>query len=288
MTFKHKLSCRLALMKDALPLLALVALGHGSSSASDTTTITVVPAAVASVKVTPAVVSLLVGAAVQLTATTTDSAGNLLSGRSISWSSSVAAVAGVNGSGLVTSVAQGAATITATSEGHSAAASVTVTSVPVASIQVSPASANVFVGQTLPLTATTKDSAGATLTGRPVTWATSNPSIATVSSSGQVAGVTQGSTTITATSESKTATATINVAIVPVASVRVSPATARLTPGQTAQLTATPKDSAGSALTGRAVTWTSSVLTVASVSASGLVIGGAAGAATSTAICHGR
>ena len=27
MTFKHKLSCRLALLKDALPLLALVALG---------------------------------------------------------------------------------------------------------------------------------------------------------------------------------------------------------------------------------------------------------------------
>src|SRR2546423_5932983 len=168
----------------------VVAHGHGSSSASDTTTVTVVPAAVASVKVTPAVVSLLVGAAVQLTANTTDSAGNLLSGRSISWSSSVAAVASVNGSGLVTSVAQGSATITATSEGQSAAASVTVTSMPVASIQVSPASANVFVGQTLPLTATTKDSAGTTLTGRPVTWASGNPSVATVSSSGQVAGVT--------------------------------------------------------------------------------------------------
>src|SRR5256886_5881975 len=89
----------------------VVAHGHGSSSASDTTTVTVVPAAVASVKVTPAVVSLLVGAAVQLSANTTDSAGNLLSGRSVSWSSSVAAVASVNGRGLVTSVGQGSATI---------------------------------------------------------------------------------------------------------------------------------------------------------------------------------
>ena len=178
--------------------------------------LTVVPAAVASVKVTPAVVSLLVGAAVQLTATTADSAGNLLSGRSISWSGSDATVASVSSSGLVTSVAQGSASITATSEGQSTAVPVTVTTVPVASVQVSPTSANMFVGQTLSLTATPKDAAGNTLTGRPVTWASSSPSVATVSNTGQVAGVTQGSATITATSESKSATAAINVAIVPV------------------------------------------------------------------------
>ena len=267
----------------------VVAHGHGNSATgSDTATITVVPAAVASVKVTPAVVSLLVGAAVQLTATTADSAGNLLSGRSISWSGSDATVASVSSSGLVTSVAQGSASITATSEGQSTAVPVTVTTVPVASLQVSPASANMFVGQTLSLTATPKDAAGNTLTGRPVTWASSSPSVATVSNTGQVAGVTQGSATITATSESKTATATINVAIVPVASVQVAPASASIGVGQTVQLAATPKDSAGSALTGRAVTWTSSAPTVASVSASGLVTGGAVGTATITAMSEGR
>src|SRR5437016_2111344 len=266
----------------------IVAHGHGNSSPSDTATVTVVPAAVASVTVTLAVVSLLVGAAVQLTATTADSAGNVLSGRSISWSTSNATVASVSSSGLVTSVAQGSASITATSEGKSTAVPVTVTTVPVASLQVSPASANMFVGQTLSLTATPKDAAGNTLTGRPVTWASSSPSVATVSNTGQVAGVTQGSATITATSESKTATATINVAIVPVASVQVAPASASIGVGQTVQLAATPKDSAGSALTGRAVTWTSSAPTVASVSASGLVTGGAVGTATITAMSEGR
>src|SRR6266567_9242149 len=61
----------------------VVAHGNGNGgTASDTATVTVVPAGVASVNVTPAVVSLLLGATVQLTATTTDSAGNLLSGRS--------------------------------------------------------------------------------------------------------------------------------------------------------------------------------------------------------------
>jgi uncharacterized protein YjdB len=197
-------------------------------------------------------------------------------------------VASVNGTGLATSVGQGSATITATSEGQSAAVPVTVTSVPVASIQVSPASASVFVGQTLSLTATTKDSAGGALSGRPVTWATSNSSVATVSSGGLVTGVTQGSATITATSEGKNATAAIAVTIAPVASVTVTPATATLALGQTVQLAATPKDSAGTALTGRAVTWTSGNPSVATVNSNGLVTGAAAGSATITAMSEGR
>ncbi len=267
----------------------VVAHGHGSSgSGSDTATITVVPAAVASVKVIPAVVSLLVGASVQLTATTADSAGNVLSGRSISWSSSNASVASVNSNGLVASVAPGSATITATSEGQSAAVPVTVTNVPVASLQVSPASANLLVGQALSLTATTRDSAGNPLIGRPVSWTSSNPSVATVSSSGQVTGVTQGSATITATSESKSNTAALTVTSVPVAAVAVAPATANLTVGQTVQLTATPKDSAGSALTGRTVTWASSNTAVATVGPSGLVTSKAAGSATITATSEGK
>jgi uncharacterized protein YjdB len=259
-----------------------------TASSSDTATVTVIRTRVASVKVTPAVVSLLIGTAVQLTATTTDSAANVLSGRTISWSSSAPAVASVNGAGLATSVGQGSATITATSEGQSAAVPVTVTSVPVASIQVSPASASVFVGQTLSLTATTKDSAGGALSGRPVTWATNNSSVATVSSGGLVTGVTQGSATMTATSEGKSAAATITVSIVPVASVRVSPTSANVQVRQTLQLTATPQDSAGGPMTGRPVTWASSNTSIATVSNTGLVTGVVAGTATITATSEGK
>src|SRR5207248_1470174 len=200
-----------------------------------------------------------------------DSAGNVLSGRSSSWSSSNASVARVNSNGLVASVAPGSATITATSEGQSAAVPVTVTNVPVASLQVSPASANLLVGQALSLTATTRDSAGNPLIGRPVSWTSSNPSVATVSSSGQVTSVTQGSATITATSESKSNTAAITVTSVPVAAVAVTPATATIPSQGTLQLTATPKDANGNTLTGRSVTWTSSAPTQMSVSPSGLV-----------------
>src|SRR5205823_9472738 len=89
-----------------------------------------------------------------------------------------------------------------------------------------------------------KDSAGGTLTGRMVTWTSSNTSVATISGSGLVAGVTAGSATITATSEGKSSTAALTVTTVPVASLAISPATATLRAGQTLQLTATPKDSA--------------------------------------------
>ena len=61
------------------------------------------------------------------------------------------------------------------------------------------------------LTATLKDASGNTLSGRTVTWSSSNTSVATVSSSGLVSAVTPGSATVTAASEGKTGTASITV-----------------------------------------------------------------------------
>ncbi len=115
------------------------------------------------------------------------------------------------------------------------------TTVPVASVAVSPATASVAVGQTVQLAATPKDSAGAALTGRTVMWASSNTSVATVSGSGLVTASVAGTATITATSEGKSSTAAITVTSIPVASVAISPAAASIQVGQTVQLTATPK-----------------------------------------------
>src|SRR2546426_6689813 len=78
----------------------------------------------------PASASVPVGQAVQLSAVTKDSAGTVLTGRTVTWASSNGAIASVNGSGLVTGVAVGAATITATSEGKSGAGAITVTPPP--------------------------------------------------------------------------------------------------------------------------------------------------------------
>ena len=263
----------------------ITATSEGKSGTS-VITVTIVP--VASVTVSPASASLFVGGTRQLSAVTKDAAGNTLTGRVVTWASSNTAVATVNSSGLVTAAGAGSATITATSEGKSGTAAITVTVVPVAAVTVSPASATIAVGGTRQLSAVTKDSAGGTLTGRVVTWSSSNTAVATVNSSGLVTGVAAGSATITATSEGKSGTAAITVIVVPVASVTVSPAAATIVVGGTQQLSAVTKDSAGNTLNGRVVTWSSSNPAVATVSASGLVSGVAAGSASITATSEGK
>ena len=257
--------------------------GQGSPVAI---TVTVVP--VASVSVSPATATLTVGQTAQLTATPKDANGNPLTGRTVTWSTSNAAVAAVSGNGLVTGGAAGTATITASSEGQNGTAAMTVSVVPVASVSVSPASATVLVGQTVQLTATAKDANGSPLPGRAVTWASSAPGVASVSASGLVMGVAAGTATLTATSEGKSGTATVTVPVVPVASVSVGPAAPSVQVGQTVQLTATPRDASGNALSGRVVTWASSAPAVATVNGSGLVTGVAAGTASITATSEGQ
>jgi hypothetical protein len=112
---------------------------------------------VASVEVSPATANVSVGSTAQLTATLMDAAGEPLNGRTITWSSDAPQFATVSSTGLVTGVAIGAATITATSEGISGSASVTVTSTRCGGVgQVTPASSVSHWG-TVQLIATAKD-----------------------------------------------------------------------------------------------------------------------------------
>src|SRR6266542_3462680 len=259
-----------------------VAATSNPGGSSDTASVTVT--CVASVTVTPPSAAIPQGQTLQLTATPIDTSGTPMTGQAVAWASSNGAVATVTGSGLVSAVGPGLATITATSGGKSGTAAITVTSVPVAAVDVAPAVATIPQGQTTQLTATPKDAAGNPLAGRAVTWASSNGAVATVNNSGLVSALAAGSATITATSEGQSGSAGVTVTPVPVASVAVSPPTASILVGQTAQLTATPKDASGNALSGRVVNWTSSNNSVATVSSSGgLVTGKAAGAATITA-----
>ncbi len=84
---------------------------------------------VAHVSVTLATASLTAGSTTLATAVTTDTLGAALTSRTVTWSSSATTVATVSDSGLVTAVAPGTASITATSEGKSGFATVTVTTV---------------------------------------------------------------------------------------------------------------------------------------------------------------
>jgi surface protein len=87
---------------------------------------TAVEKPVAEVAVSPPSVTLAVGQTQQLTATTRDGDGNVLTGRPVTWSATNTSVATVSEGGLVTGVGSGTATVTASSEGRSGSASVTV------------------------------------------------------------------------------------------------------------------------------------------------------------------
>jgi hypothetical protein len=83
----------------------------------------------------------------------------------------------------------------------------------VASISVTPTSADLAAGQMQQFFASVRDAQGQELSGRVVTWTSSNPSVAGVGGfTGLVTALAGGSTTITATSESRSASAAITVA----------------------------------------------------------------------------
>ena len=171
------------------------------------------PAPVATVSVAPSTLGLLVSQMRALSATPRDAAGNPLTDRDVTWASDDESVATVSDAGLVTAVSAGIATVTAMSEGQQGSATVTVTLVPVASVSVGPTSLNLVQGDTGRLTATPRDTAGNPLTGRTVTWASTNEAVATVSPTGLVRAVGPGTATVTATSEGQNGAAAVTTQI---------------------------------------------------------------------------
>jgi alpha-tubulin suppressor-like RCC1 family protein len=105
----------------AAPTAALFLLmGCGSSGGESS------PTDVATVSVSLTSVTLVLGQATQAAAAPRDAHGNVLVGRTVTWTSSATSVATVENSGLVTAVDVGSATITGTIEGKSGTASLTV------------------------------------------------------------------------------------------------------------------------------------------------------------------
>ncbi len=193
-----------------------------SAAARISTPVWTVPA-VSSVSLSPAdALTLPFGGRRSIGLTARASDGLELSGCvAESWSSSDTTVVSVSATGLLVAKASGAATITGRSGTPSATLAVSVQAPPAASVTVTPASPTVAAGGTQALTATVRDSAGTALSGRVVTWASSDTTKAVVSPTGIVTGRAGGSAIITATSEGRSGTAT--VAISSVASITVRP-----------------------------------------------------------------
>jgi hypothetical protein len=169
---------------------------------------------VASIDVTPQVSTVEVSRTVQLTATPRDIAGNAIAGQTVQWNSSNAAVATVDNAGMVTGVAvsTGSVTILASVGARTGQALINVTAATTASIEISPATLPRMVAQdTVNFTAVTKDAKGTPI-ARPLSWASSNASVATISATtGRLIAISVGTTTVTATADAVSKTYTVEI-----------------------------------------------------------------------------
>jgi len=252
-----------------------------SEGKSTSVSVIVAMAPVQAVVVNLASTSILPGQTTQATATLTDALGNVLTGRTVTWSSLDPSIATVSAVGVVTGVTSGAVIIRATSEGQAGDGTETVGVAPVATVSVNLGSSALSAGQTTQASAVARDAYGNVLTGRSVAWSSLNTSVATVSITGVVTAVAAGSATIRATVETKIGDASMTVGTpVPVATVSASLNATSLSPGQTTQAVALARDASGNLLTGRSVAWSSLNPGVATVSSGGVVTAVAAGSAT--------
>ena len=143
--------------------------------------------------------------------------------------------------GQVFGVSAGTTRIVATSGGKADTTVVVVAPIPVASIVISPDTLALLLGQMTRFSAVPRDAQGNALSGRTISWTSSDALVASVATDGSVNGVGIGVATITATSEGVSASATVRVeqAAASIARTVISPPTVQLSAlGQAMQLTA--------------------------------------------------
>ena len=169
------------------------------------------------VSVTPAEVGLMAGDSVQLAAEVRDQNGAVMTGATVAWSSSDAAVATVTSGGLVRGSSAGSATITATAGQASGTAAVTVSPPPPepTTVSVTPAEVGLAAGDSVQLAAEVRDQNEEVMTDATVAWSSSDTAVATVTSGGLVRGSSAGSATITATAGQASGTAAVTVSAAP-------------------------------------------------------------------------
>jgi uncharacterized protein YjdB len=157
---------------------------------------------------------MVVGQTNQLSAALADADGNPLTGRSVTWVSSVPSVAEVSGTGLITANSVGSTTISASAGGQVDHAPVTVSpasSAPVATVEISAPQTTFSVGQSAAYSAVAKDAQGNPLAGRSIAWSVNPAGVASVTNNGLVNALAVGAATVTAISEGVTGNQSINV-----------------------------------------------------------------------------
>lgn len=264
---------------------ALITASFGGLAGS--TSVTVTPATLESVRLEPLDAELPVGAATPLAARAVFSDGSELDVTgAASWSAQPEGIVSLGfaaGGVSATALAPGTATVTASHQGRTGTATLRVRAAALLSIQVTPASPMIPVGGSLQLIASGRYDNGQTVDVTSLaTWSSGAPVVASVSNAGadrgQVRGLEIGSATITAALAGVTGSTDVLVALVSLpdaAAIRVEPDAVTVSPARSVSLRAFALSADGAQVdVTRLVTWTSSDTAVATVAAGGGTVSG--------------
>ena len=257
----------------------VTAVGNGTSDitalaggATATATLTVEQVVTAVVVAAPRDTLRSVGDTVRLAAEPQDSLGSPVDSAVATWSSSDTTKAVVNADGLVTALAVGPTSITATADGVTSDSTLMTVAFPVDTVLVTPTTVDFSAfAQTETLAVSALDVNGAAVPGAVVTWVSATPAVATVDSSGMVTAVGDGTASITASSGGTTSEAvTVTVSQV-ITSADITPAaTTVIELGTLINFTATARDANGYAVAGSgSSTWTSANPAVGTIDTTG-------------------
>jgi uncharacterized protein YjdB len=226
------------------------------------------------------------------TVTLRDTADNVLPtlGRPLSWTSTNEVIASVSPTGVVRGLRAGTARIVAAAVENpliTGGVDVTVTEREVRTVVITPRTGSLRLGVPRAFSAALLDSINQPITGRLVTWTSLTPTTASVTSTGTVTGISLGQARIIARVDNAADTVQFNVTPVPVGEVTVNPLQTSVLQGQSITLTATVRDSTGTEVTDRPVSWLTSSPLVATVNG-GVVQAVSPGSAVISATAEGR
>jgi hypothetical protein len=251
-------------------------LSCAQSGVTGSGTINVTAPTLETVSIAPVAPTCRVGGVLQFQATAISTAGTSTNvTTAATWASTASTIVQYTGTpGRFRCVAKGTATVSATYNGQTGSAPVTVTDAVPVSITVDPANLTLAagVGQQYQATAILSDGTSRNVTFDPgTTWVSSAPTVAAIATAGMNKGrataLAAGKTTITATFSGLSGSTSLTVSAAKVVSVQISPPAPRVPAGVSFGFTATAVYSDGTSreVTG-AATWVSSSTGVLAVS----------------------
>lgn len=238
-----------------------------------------------SVTIAPTSFTVAVNGSQLVNGTAFDCDGNSMQNKTVNFSSANSAIATVTAGGQVIGISVGQTTVSATANGKSGTAQVTVVAQPPTTVTISPANFTLRLTNVRQFTAVARNSEGNPVTGRTFVWASSNSAVASVDPSGNVSALGIGTATITAVTDGITGASNVTVTNIPIGACSLSPTSQTVTVSAQSQPTLTLRDTANNVLPplGRPITWVSDNEIVATVSTSGVITARQAGTARITA-----